>query len=439
MQIYKKHTTHFLFALLLTIVIFFSAATPTSANGIIPDGKVNSNEKIEHDVIAFGDSVIIDGSVDGDLIALGGEIAINGDISGSLIAVGRDITINGMVGGSTYAAGVSLSLGPSSKIDRSVYFAGIRLSTEKGMNISRDLVVAALTGQLAGEVGRDLKATIGLLQFIDIIREGVEEEIEIAPNTPPDSEDLEDGGAALEILNRGTYKFSSLVLTKQISTTNSKPVFQPSENLNAASSPQIEPVGFQNEALLEWIINRLEAFITYFLVGLFVILILPRRFNEWVYTIRTKPLAATGYGLIGLVIALNGFVVFLIVAAILLAVGLGLGYITLWQLAFYFWGLTYSSLVFITFLFSLFVFYVSKTIAAYLLGLLIISRFSSEPDKHKVLVLALGLLIFILLVSIPYFGWAVGIIAMVLGLGAVLIIFFHHRFSRKDASPDPIY
>ncbi len=438
MQISKNQTTHFLFALLLTIILFFSAATPTSANGIIPDGKVNSNEKIEHDVIAFGDSVIIDGTVDGDLIALGGEITINGDISGSLIAVGRDITIDGTVGGSTYAAGVSLSLGPSSEIDRSVYFAGIGLSTEEGMKISRDLVVAALTGQLSGEVGRDLKATIGLLQFIDIIREGVEEEIDITPNTPPDSEGLEEGGAATEILNRGTYKFSSLVQPNQISTIKSKPVFQPSENLNASSSPQIEPVGFQNEAILEWIIDRLEAFITYFLVGLFAIWILPVRFNEWVDTIRTKTLAVTGYGLIGLVIALNGFVVFLIIAAILLAVGLGLGYITLWQLAFYFWGLTYSSLVFIVFLFSLFVFYVSKTIAAYLLGLLIISRFSTEPGKHKVLVLALGLLIFILLVSIPYFGWVVGVIGMVLGLGAVLLNIYQHQFSRKNTAPDPV-
>jgi hypothetical protein len=144
--------------------------------------------------------------------------------------------------------------------------------------------------------------------------------------------------------------------------------------------------------LLKWIVDRLEAFITYFLVGLIAIWILPGRFTECVETIPTKPLTVIGYGLIGLIIALNGFLVVLIIAAILLAVGLGLGYITLWQLAFYFWGLTYSSLVFITFLFSLFVFYVSKTIAAYLLGVLIIGMFTSEPGKHKVLVLALGLL-----------------------------------------------
>jgi hypothetical protein len=430
MPFHKKQIAQLIFAFLTAMVILFSAAIPASADGIITDGKINSNEKIENDVIVFGDIVTIDGTVDGDLIALGGEIQINGDISGSLIAIGRDIEIEGQVGGSTYSAGVSLNLGPSSAIERSVYFVGIRLSTEDGMNIGRDLVVAALTGQLAGQVGRDFKATIGLLQFIDIIREGVEEDITPAPSTQPESEGSDETGAAR--LNSGNYQFTSLGFEKQSSPDYSINDIQ-LRSLNTNSIQQLEPANIQNEVLLKWIVDRLEAFITYFLVGLIAIWILPGRFTEWVETIPTKPLTVIGYGLIGLIIALNGFLVVLIIAAILLAVGLGLGYITLWQLAFYFWGLTYSSLVFITFLFSLFVFYVSKTIAAYLLGVLIIGRFTSEPGKHKVLVLALGLLIFILLAAIPYFGWAVGITAMILGLGAVLLRMRQIQFSAKNS------
>lgn len=426
----KKHLTYLILSSIITVVLLFTTVPPAKANGIITDGELKAGEEIENDVIAFGETVRIDGAVDGDLIAIGGEIIINGDISGSLITVGRDITIDGKVGGSTYAAGVNLNLGSSSEIDRTVYFAGIRLLTEEGMNIGRDLVVAALTGQLSGQVGRDFKATIGLLQFIDIIREGVEEDIQNAPSSQPDPEDVEEGEGTTGIFNDGSRKLASLVYETRVLQSISISDDQPHETLKPASIQQLDPTNIQNEALLEWIVNRLEAFITYFLVGLFVIWILPGRFHAWVETIRTKPLSVTGYGLIGLIIALNGFIVFLIIAAILLAVGLGLGYITLWQLAFYFWGLTFSSLVFITFLFSLFVFYVSKIIAAYLLGSLIFSRFSSNPDNYKVLVLTLGLLIFVLLASIPYFGWAVGIIGMLLGLGAVLLHLRQHNFSK---------
>jgi len=86
--------------------------------------------------------------------------------------------------------------------------------------------------------------------------------------------------------------------------------------------------------------------------------------TDWSEKIRSAPLRSSGYGLLGLVIAFNGFIIAAVLAAIILSIGLGLGYITLWNLAFYFWGIGYSSLVLAFSLFALSVFYVSKVIVS---------------------------------------------------------------------------
>jgi len=59
---------------------------------------------------------------------------------------------------------------------------------------------------------------------------------------------------------------------------------------------------------------------------------------------------------------------------------------------------------------------------------MILERIDSNAANHKIIALILGLLIYILLIAIPYFGWAVSVIAMIFGLGAVWLVF---RGKRK--------
>ncbi|GAG90957.1 unnamed protein product, partial [marine sediment metagenome] len=100
-------------------------------------------------------------------------------------------------------------------------------------------------------------------------------------------------------------------------------------------------------------------------------------------------------------------------------------------LAFYFWGIGYSSLVLAFSLFALFVFYVSKVIVSFLVGLMILERIAPNAANHKIIALILGLLIYVLLIATPYFGWAVSVIAMIFGLGAVWLVF---RGERKTSA-----
>lgn len=419
----KKKSLWLLIPILPILIITLLFPASANAEGIITDGQVPEGETVENDAIVYGDTVTIDGDIQGDLVVVGGEIDINGDVDGSVIVFGRDIRINGAIGGSVYSAGVNLNLKPSTAIDRSIYFAGIRLVTSEGSEVGRDVITASLSGQFAGKFGRDFLGTIGLLQFVDIIREEMEQELESqgvpVPSQQPDEEpDKETRQPSIvSISYQPQYKINGLELKQQ----HNKKILNTNAIIQSGNSR------IQTDLILEWVIQRTEVFLTYLIVGLIFMLIFPTYFNHWTEKIRTSPLSVTGYGLLGFVIALNGFVIFLVLAAIILAIGLGLGYITLWRLAFYFWGISFSSLVLTVFVFALFVFYISKTIVGYLLGLLIVERLTENPKKYRILVFVMGLLIYVLLAAIPYFGWAVGIIAVILGLGSVFLVFRETR------------
>jgi cytoskeletal protein CcmA (bactofilin family) len=61
---------------------------------------INSSEIIEDDLIVIGEEIIeINGLIKGDLFVFGRQITINGNVEGDIIGLGQQITINGNVNG----------------------------------------------------------------------------------------------------------------------------------------------------------------------------------------------------------------------------------------------------------------------------------------------------------------------------------------------------
>jgi hypothetical protein len=69
--------------------------------------------------------------------------------------------------------------------------------------------------------------------------------------------------------------------------------------------------------------------------------------------------------------------------------------------------------------FALAVFYGSKVIVAYLVSERILKRFYPPASRYRFVILLLGVVLFVLLRSIPYLGWAVEVVVVVLGLGGL--------------------
>ena len=81
--------------------------------------------------------------------------------------------------------------------------------------------------------------------------------------------------------------------------------------------------------------------------------------------------------------------------------------------------------------------YFSKLIISQVLGQLILGGFKSPAANHRFAPWLLGLVIFILLSSIPYVGWIVNILAVLFGLGAFVLWSFGLRKSSNQPIAEP--
>ena len=406
----------------LVLMALFSATQSARADGIIQGDTVSSGQVVDNDAVMTGDDVVVDGTIKGDLFAFGRTVTINGDVDGSLVAAGGEITINGEIRGTVYSAGRILEMGPESSANRNVYFIGLQLITQEGSTIGRDLLGASLSAKLSGTVERDLKAIIGLLSFLGEIEQSVEE----GQSEPePDTETSPSG--SVDSQQNAAEDLDGVISLVRTSGKND-PIQLPAKDLLSRSLTQ----GFQKTVreqqissyeLQEWLIELVRDFVTLLIIGLVAIWLLPSKLELWTEKLRAKPLPATGYGLIGLIVAANAVIVVILIAVIILAIGLGLGFITIWDLAFIFWALAFSSLALGTTLFFVFVIYISKIIVAYLTGLLIVKALIPKTAKYRIVPLIIGLLTYVLLASAPYIGWAIALIATILGLGAVGVAF----------------
>jgi hypothetical protein len=73
-------------------------------------------------------------------------------------------------------------------------------------------------------------------------------------------------------------------------------------------------------------------------------------------------------------------------------------------------------------LFFLFVCYGTKVIVAYMLSRWLVGLFSDRVLQYRYLVMFLGLLIYVLLQSLPYIGGTLNFIVIIIGLGAVWLV-----------------
>jgi hypothetical protein len=76
--------------------------------------------------------------------------------------------------------------------------------------------------------------------------------------------------------------------------------------------------------------------------------------------------------------------------------------------------------------------YFSKVIVAFWLGRLLFRRFLPKYQQTSVWALLVGVLLFALIVSIPYLGWVASVIATMFGLGALWLVAFPRRVMEQE-------
>ncbi len=431
----------------LLVLGMFGLAQGVQAVEFEDDGVIAADEVIDDDVFISSDTIIVDGTVNGNLIGTGGQIFVNGNVNGDVIISGGHATIQGRVNGnvgftggelriggsvrgSLFFLGSSMVLEPSGMVGRNLFFNGFSLETQPESLIRQDVLVSGFQGLLAGQVGRDVQAEVAALQLDGVIGRDVKAKVSEPgtdsfpvglswPNMPPPvdtglrvAEDADIGGTLLYISS-----------AEQAEAIRSAPgggvVYQAPE----------EPVERTDFAWVagQWMLTRMRDLITLLVIGALVMWRVPAVLSRAADRARTKPLASAGWGL---AVLIGGSVGALVLVVVILIVGIMLGVITLGDLSLATLGIGFSGLTLALVLFWLLGAYGSKLIVSYLVGDWLLRRALPRYASSPVWVLGVGILLYILVRSIPVLGGLFGLVATLVGLGAGWVLFQEMR--RKE-------
>jgi hypothetical protein len=406
-------------SLILTVALMFPA--PAFAQGINVEDTVKEGEVVDHNMVLSGPVVKMDGKIEGDLLAVGNQIKINGEVDGNLVVIGNQVVLNGPVSGSVYIGAATLVVGPEASVGRDVSFIGGMFETNDTSSITRDLNIVSLDSKMAGETGRDVNALVGPLRLGLVIYDFIKSQGWLPKST------------GLDILDNQSVSAGQLAMGNGLILQSLRPVVliaSPASGLGL--QPPQQTGGTGTEAWQTWGIALLRNMAALLIVGLLAVWLIPAQLSWTSAQPRSKPWRSLLYGF--LILLLGWFV-----ALIALLLVLGLAFFLFWaslpNLGFLVGSLGVMAIGLASVIYWLSIAYFSKVVIAFLLGRLIFSKSTSRYAQGRVVPLLVGVIVFALVVSIPYLGWVISVIATMFGLGALWMVAFPHKVKEE---PEPL-
>jgi len=311
---------------------------------------VASGEVIDGDLYVAGKTITIDGTINGDLIAAGRTITVNGPVNGNIMAAGETVNINGEVTHAVRLIGETLNI--SGTIGRDLLVGGAKFSMASTAEIGGDLLLGAGTARIDGLINGDIKSGVDSLTIASTAS--------IQGKLTYISENEANIQSGAQIKGTITHKL-----------------------------PDVKEKIATGTGIGLW--GTVIGFLMILVIGIIIVLLAPRRVESVTESIRTRPWASLGWGVV------------ILVATPIAALILPLGLIAL---------ALYTITIYLTQLF-----------VGLLIGQLIIGAYKGVVETRGALVgaLALGLAILSLLRLIPYLGFVIGLATVLFGLGAILV------------------
>lgn len=433
----KSRRWQWLLAVVLILILGLGGAGTALASEIMSGDsiRIGTGEVIDDDVIIFGNTIVVNGTVNGDLITFGNDITLNGTVNGSAILAGQHMNVSGKVSGTLYSGGTALRLAPTAVVQRNVMFGGYSLDTASGSMIARDMSIGAVQAVLSGRVGRDVQFGGRALELKGEIgrnvRASVSDPSEGQPvlafdaTLPPPiaaglrvSKDAKLGGSL-------TYESPVEQSGEILVQPENGVVYQPTpSNVRNAPAPAPSPY--------EWLWTRARDFFTVLILGGLALWLTPRVVNAAVRNAESKPLAATGWGV---VVLIAGYVLAVVTFVVIVALGVMFGISTLGGLSVATFGIGFAGLGLGVTVFTGIVLWGAKVIVSFVFGKLVLQRFAPDYADNAPFAFVLGLVLFEVVAAIPILGTVVTLVGILWGLGALWYVYYERRSTPQVSMP----
>ena len=416
------------------------AYTPRSGDNVV----IAEGEVIDDDLYAAGNIVTVLGTIKGDLIAAGSLVTLGptGKVEGDMMAAGQGVVVNGTVAGAVRIAGAILSVGKDAKIGGDLLGFGFSLETEAGSSIGKDLVYYGGQASISGNVSRNVETDAGGLELNGQIGGNVKAEVGEPEQQPTYSPipfmPAVSGMPAYKSVPGGLTLGQDLKIAGNLTYTSAKDITIPggvvagAVTRNAPPPPKEQPRAKPMNQSLKWFLNLVRNLITLLLIGALLSWLTPNLLRNGASMAKAKPLQGFLWGIVSFVGII--FLMFLVVA-VTIAVAIVLGVITLGDLTGATIGVGGLTIGGLALAFKIAVSYVSKILVGLLIGQLLLNRIKPEWVEHRYWPMAIGVIIFVLLASIPILGTIITILVVLLGLGALCMLVLEWWNSRRAIAP----
>ncbi|OUC12147.1 MAG: hypothetical protein B0A82_24045 [Alkalinema sp. CACIAM 70d] len=391
---------------------------------------ISPQDVINDDFYRAAQTITIDGRIKGDAVIAAKRITINGTIEGDLIAAGQLITVNGSVNDDIRMAGQVLIIGQSARIKDDVIAAGYSLDNQAGSTIGGNLDYAGAQATIAGTVNSNLRAVTNGLKVVGTINGNVDtivgdetitpppfwpKPLESVPTIPPGLTLASSAKVGGELV----YRSTQVATLESGATLAGKVTHYPLEHPERPQQPAQAGVVFH--------LQRLAAIV---LLGWLLLRFFPHWPQEIGAIAQARPLPALGCGIVSIAAVITSIIALVIGTIVAMAI-LGLTVPILIGPVF---GLGFLSIFALSLGFALVAGFIPDIVASLLSGQWFMHQLQRDQPPNRLLTLAIGASIFVIVTAIPVLGGIVNVLVILLGLGAIWLWGRHHslcEFSRS--------